>query len=254
MSKSLTGDLYQLLFSDGKSYIGACSRGAKRRYRDHELEALRGSIGLVHTAWRRLGAPVLIILSENLSVDDLWPAERRTIKKLNTVFPGGYNSVSGRDTAPGGFGNVHSLGTRLQMSLSHIGKKHADETKFRIQQAKLGKRASPSHIESNRRSHTGKKATDQAKLNNSLSQLRRYKENPVSSEECEIRRQRALCWHQRDPNAGMRGKHHKEETKAKLRGQKRSTETKERMRTSALLREARKRELRASVRSRESHD
>jgi hypothetical protein len=241
------GELYRLDFLDGKSYIGASVRGAVQRYKEHHLAVLSGSSCPVHIAWRELGPPVLIILKSGVLEKDLWLEEKKATSQLLTLLPYGYNCISS-GVAPGGLDNKHTLQTRKQMSTSHLGKQQTEETKSKISLAHLGKKATLEHRANNSKSHLGKKATPEAKEHNRQAQLRRYQINPVSDEERERCRQRALKQHRDNPvlesqREKMR-QAHRNNPNCGMGGKKHSEETLNKMRTSALKREADKRDAR----------
>ncbi len=178
-TRKLIGDLYRLLFADGKSYIGARLGSAKGRYLAHKRAARKGSISRVHVAWRKLGDPILIILKKDLEEKKLWKAEKKAIAKYNTVTPNGYNGHKGSDSPPGMFGKPGAfLGKHFteehkkNIGEAQIGKKLTDETKEKLRQAHLGK---PSPLkgkkinrtleqkEQNRLAHLGFKHTEKTK-------------------------------------------------------------------------------------------
>ena len=91
MKKTRVGDLYRLDFSNGKSYIGASSQGAVQRYHVHrQLAILKCSQHPIHKAWRKYGAPKLVILECDLDVEFLWKQKR---KPLSNTGPGRHMDI-----------------------------------------------------------------------------------------------------------------------------------------------------------------
>lgn len=94
-------EIYLLTFKNGKRYVGAVrAQSAEQRYKAHAYSAKKGSSMLVHQAWRVFGAPILRVLSraENSSWEE---EEIKFIKKMNSIFPSGYNlSQGGRKITP----------------------------------------------------------------------------------------------------------------------------------------------------------
>jgi len=206
---TITGDLYRLDFANGKSYVGASTRGtagnkkAEKRYVEHEREAiLQNSQHPVHVAWRNYGSPKLVVLQRNVPAEKLWSEEKKAIIKYNTKVPNGYNGYFGRDTAPGMLGKKLNKEQKDRIGLGHRGRKDSEqtkkkksqamlehykkhprteETKQKISKANSGRKQTEEEIESRRRANTGKKRTNETKqrLSDALSNY--YKNNVVSS-------------------------------------------------------------------------
>lgn len=95
------GVLYVLTFPNGKRYVGQTTRKLSVRMAAHERAAMKcHSLLAVHCAWRKHGEPMVSILSEHESEDELNQAEIAAIQELCTLTPGGYNISFGGDTAP----------------------------------------------------------------------------------------------------------------------------------------------------------
>lgn len=161
--KLSVGDLYQLIFSDGKSYIGACTCGAENRYKVHCGDATYGSHLPVHDAWRRLGAPVLVVLERGLVKEQLWVAEKRTIKNLKTKVPFGYNSRYGSDKPHGRFGKKLPKNTKELMSAKAILRFLDPKEREKIGKPQRGKTISEDSKKKNRQAHLGKKLLEDTK-------------------------------------------------------------------------------------------
>jgi len=135
--------VYQLLFSNGKSYIGA-TKNLKRRLGEIKNNKRNGK---VTTAWKDLGQPQIIILykSETDNFLDLKEIEEKFVKELNTLFPNGYNSTPHGQGGPydivpnnetieklkiarkgrkPNLGNFHSYETRAKMMAAHRKRHH----------------------------------------------------------------------------------------------------------------------------------
>ena len=195
----MVGDLYRLDFADGKSYIGACICGAEKRYHDHERLVRKGEGHLIHKAWRKLGAPKLIVLQKRIPENKLWAAEKKAIAKHNTVFPDGYNGHPGTEKRHGMLGKTYVPSEEHRKKLSVAltgykktsehrnniskaqkgkpstfkGHKHTEEAKEKNRQAHLGKKHTEEHKEKNRASHLGLKRTKETKARMSIAQLKR---------------------------------------------------------------------------------
>lgn len=156
------GELYQLIFADGMSYIGASIHGAKRRYNEHQYEVRMGSTRLMHKAWRELGPPILVILKRNVPETLLWLAEKKAIIKYGTKTPGGYNGQNGCESAPSQLGKVHSEEAKARRSRANSGSNHP----------MFGKKHSEESKDKNRLSHLGRKHTDETKEKCRLLSLR----------------------------------------------------------------------------------
>lgn len=92
--------LYRLAFSSGKAYVGQTVRSVKIRMNQHRQSVASGSQLPVHCAWRKHGEPVITVLAEFETHDELHAAEIAAIVELGTMSPNGYNVSIGGDTAP----------------------------------------------------------------------------------------------------------------------------------------------------------
>jgi len=92
--------LYRLAFSSGKAYVGQTVRSVKIRMNQHRQSVASGSQLPVHCAWRKHGEPVITVLAEFETHDELHAAEIAAIAELGTMSPNGYNVSIGGDTAP----------------------------------------------------------------------------------------------------------------------------------------------------------
>ena len=126
------GFIYELLFSDGKSYIGMTIKIPKFRYQQHRYSAKKGR-SVLYVAWRKLGEPILKVIAE-VPVELLAETEEQFVRERNTEFPKGYNTLAGGGMSPAlcpivaqkisksRTGIVFSDEHILNLSLSHKGK------------------------------------------------------------------------------------------------------------------------------------
>ncbi len=201
--KQKTGELYKLIFADGKLYIGACARKSKNRYGAHEQDAAKGGTLPIYIAWRKLGPPKLVVLKKNVPIENLWSLEKQTIIKLNTLTPNGYNSHNGSDFPPSMLGKRSSKEACRNISLATRGKKKSEEHKEKIRQALLGK---PKSMIARKRmsiAQKGKKLTEEHKRKIGLAGLGRH---PTPETREKLRRAHR---NQRPP---FQGRKHTEET------------------------------------------
>jgi len=91
------------------------------RIAQHGASANRGSLLPVHCAWRAHGRPVVEVLAEFDSQEELHAAEIAAIAKLNTGCPHGYNVSLGGDTAPSKNPEVAA-----KIAARATGRKHTD--------------------------------------------------------------------------------------------------------------------------------
>lgn len=119
--------VYRLLFSNGKSYIGA-SVNAQNRFYGH-ISRVRLGIDLpVYIAWRILGTPDLIILGEYENFDEM---EQKFIAEFDSVN-NGYNIQTG------GINAKHAESSITKMSNVKAGKILSDETRKKMSDAHVG--------------------------------------------------------------------------------------------------------------------
>lgn len=163
------GDVYQLIFADGRSYIGITTKTAAQRYAAHSRQAKCGR-SVVYEAWRRLGPPQLVILQELPDKNALAAAEVRWIAELGTFVPGGYNSTFGGETSPSSTplvarkiseqrkGIKFSPQHLLNLSLAHRGKPSpkkgiamSDEQRSKLKEAWKRRRLFPESEETRRK-------------------------------------------------------------------------------------------------------
>jgi group I intron endonuclease len=89
--------LYQLLFPNGKKYIGITSLTVYQRFKEHCKPSNNKFI--CHKAIKKYGKEniVITVLAECDNWELLCLAEQEAIEKFNTFYPNGYNSSLGGD-------------------------------------------------------------------------------------------------------------------------------------------------------------
>lgn len=174
----ICGDLYKLTFSNGKSYIGACICGAKKRYDSHKQSAVKGSTTPVHIAWRILGDPTLTVLIKDMRENQLWGAEKDAIKKHKTMLPYGYNSRSGSEKPPGALGYNHTDEAKLKIAKAgrehRLGKKHSAAAKQKNREAHLGKKHTARTKQILRGQQLGRRKSKETRERMSAAQTKRW--------------------------------------------------------------------------------
>jgi len=96
------GWIYQILFPNGKSYVGQ-TKGLKRRMREHELHRKSNDGHLMKRAVRKHGwSNVKINILERPPIDRqaLDESEVKWISAIGSLAPRGYNLTSGGDAQP----------------------------------------------------------------------------------------------------------------------------------------------------------
>ena len=148
----MKGTLYKLLFPNGKAYIGITTRSPRERWWDHCQYAHDGSRKwAVYNAWRKHGEPVMQILAEFSSAEELKAAEQAAITAHGTLVPSGYNMTLGGETNPmeipelarragdKNIGRKHTAAARRNMGLSRLGRKASEDHRAKISKGQLGR-------------------------------------------------------------------------------------------------------------------
>lgn len=163
-----TGEVYCLVFADGKLYIGASIGGARARYRGHELAVRRGELLPIYAAWRKYGPPKLVVLSKGLKENVLWKEERKAIVKYKTKVPNGYNVCFGLTSVPGALGLKRSDATRQKMRDARQGYRHSKETRELLSIAGIKRFKDPKEREKVRQGNLGKVVSEETRKKSSL--------------------------------------------------------------------------------------
>ena len=98
------GEVYVLTnCKNGKQYVGRTRKSGDVRWRGHVASARTGSAYLLHKAIRKHGAGNFSVatLQRCRTSETLNCAERKWVKKLNTLVPNGYNLTLGGDGVSG---------------------------------------------------------------------------------------------------------------------------------------------------------
>ena len=174
--------LYQLLFPNGKRYIGL-SNNPNKRWRDHR-----------NNANKKIALPVCYAINkygwENVKPSIIAVGNRKYIAEMEIAAielydtrNNGYNVSFGGEISPSlnpetakkiSFalkGRVPSLQERENMRLAQLGRKHSESTKKKISQSQKGKFVSEETRKKIKESNSGRVHSKQSKLNMSLSHL-----------------------------------------------------------------------------------
>ena len=140
------GQLYRLDFPNGKSYIGITTKTADERFRQHEgsLRRSKGNGQSVYRAWKKHGAPTLVVLAI-VEDSDLYDTEKRAIIAFKTLSPNGYNLTEGGKTA---FSKHPDVRAKISAAASAAAKarkrrSHSEETRARISASTKASLATP---------------------------------------------------------------------------------------------------------------
>ena len=186
---------YELLFPNGKRYIGI-AKNPKRRWNVHKFHAKNGSKILLYNAirkygWRRVKKKVLVAGSRSY----IEFIEELLIVGLSTRYPHGYNLITGGATSP-----ALSAEVKKKISLSKI--EHWKDPRYRrkmLIHLRSGWKPTKTQRKKNSKamkekwqdpvyrarvvvSHTGKKDNDLTKKRKSRSIKKHHKENPQHAE------------------------------------------------------------------------
>ena len=184
--------LYRLAFANGKSYIGITVRTAQVRYREHELDARNGPAAL-YRAWRKYGAPALLVLGHYATKEELRLAEVATIAECRTLSPLGYNMTPGGDSNPmdvpeiarragdKNIGRVHTIEARRNMGLARRGNPLSEQHRRNIGQGQQGRVHAESTREKIRARAIGRKPTAEQRAKYSA-QRKGVVKGPMSEE------------------------------------------------------------------------
>lgn len=176
------GCVYQIMFENGKSYIGITCKTAEIRFMQHRYEANKGkSRNYLYEAWRKYGEPSIKTLAI-VEDYDLKQTEIRAIKALNTLNPQGYNSMPGGEFSPMSIpfiaaksaasnrGKKRSPLTeehKAKLRITSSGQVKSEEAKNKQRAALIGRKLSDEHKAKLKASHKGMsehKHSDETKL------------------------------------------------------------------------------------------
>lgn len=123
----------------GKIYIGITNQGSGTRYRHHWYEARIGDPCPIHKSMAKYGEEnfTLEIIDFADTYEELKEKEKFYIKKFNSTDRSiGYNLTEGGD---GTFGRLHSEETKEKIRQKALGRKASDETKKKMSAIRKGK-------------------------------------------------------------------------------------------------------------------
>lgn len=119
----------------GKVYIGITNQGAGARYRHHWYEARIGEPAPIHRSMAKYGEEnfTLEIIDFAETYEELKEKEKYWIKEYDSMNrEKGYNLTEGGD---GTFGRIHSEETKNKIRQKAIGRKASEETKKKMSEA-----------------------------------------------------------------------------------------------------------------------
>lgn len=122
-----------------KVYIGITNQGSGARYRHHWYESRIGEPSPIHRSMAKYGEEnfTLEIIDFADTYDELKEKEKYWIKWYNSTDRSiGYNLTEGGD---GTFGRIHSEETKEKIRQKALGRKASEETKRRMSESKKGK-------------------------------------------------------------------------------------------------------------------
>lgn len=166
------GEIYLLTnITNGKQYIGQTTRGARRRWSQHILEAKQGTNRILCHAIRKYGAGAftLAVIDTADNHDDLDAKEIYWIKTQGSLSPGGYNLAKGGQRPPlnniegtrqRNRSRVWSHESRARMRLAQLGKTASPETRAKLSDARKGRPLSPQAREASRLARAGATTPD----------------------------------------------------------------------------------------------
>ena len=118
-----------------KIYIGITNQGSGARYRHHWYEARTGESAPIHRSMKKYGEEnfTLEIIDFADTYEELKEKEKYYIKLYNSMDRTiGYNLTEGGD---GTFGRLHSEETKEKIRQKAIGRKASEETKKKMSEA-----------------------------------------------------------------------------------------------------------------------
>lgn len=135
-----TNEVYKITNKvNGKIYIGITNQGSGVRYYKHWSDARKGDPCPIHKAMAKYGKEnfTLEIIDFADTYDELKEKEKFYIKKFNSMDRSvGYNLTEGGD---GTFGRLHSEETKEKIRQKALGRKASEEAKKRMSESRKGK-------------------------------------------------------------------------------------------------------------------
>lgn len=177
----IMGQLYRLDFSNGKSYVGITINSAAKRYRRHAWRAANESARAhlpVYLAWRKYGAPELIILADSDDWNELCTMETLAIFLHNTYVPNGYNRTYGGE---GAVALRHNESTRNKHRLAKMGNTYNKGNKYSVEVRARIAETSKGRVPWNK----GKKASEETIEKQRIARIG-FKHSPASIEKMRL--------------------------------------------------------------------
>lgn len=135
-----TNEVYKITNKvNGKIYIGITNQGSGVRYYKHWSDARKGDPCPIHKAMAKYGKEnfTLEIIDFADTYDELKEKEKFYIKKFNSMNRSvGYNLTEGGD---GTFGRLHSEETKEKIRQKALGRKASEEAKKKMSETRKGK-------------------------------------------------------------------------------------------------------------------
>ena len=122
-----------------KDYIGITNQGSGARYRHHWYESRIGEPSPIHRSMAKYGEEsfTLEIIDFADTYDELKEKEKYWIKWYNSTDRSiGYNLTEGGD---GTFGRMHSEETKEKIRQKALGRKASEDTKKKMSESRKGK-------------------------------------------------------------------------------------------------------------------
>ncbi len=122
-----------------KVYIGITNQGSGARYRHHWYESRIGEPSPIHRSMAKYGEEnfTLEIIDFADTYDELKEKEKYWIKQYNSTDRSvGYNLTEGGD---GTFGRMHSEETKEKIRQKALGRKASEETRKKMSESRKGK-------------------------------------------------------------------------------------------------------------------
>jgi group I intron endonuclease len=141
-----SGEIYMITNKKNKKkYIGQAvcflsngrKWGTEKRWKTHLYQADNNKCEcrLLENAIRKYGSGEFdITVLIECGIHELNDLEDSYIKEIGTLFPNGYNLMTG-----GGNGRIHSIESKKMMSITRTGKIHTQQTKNKISESQKGK-------------------------------------------------------------------------------------------------------------------
>lgn len=134
-----TSGIYKIINKvNGKYYVGS-STDIKTRWNNHRKELRRKSHDNKHMerAWHKYGGDNFqFVIIEKVSPEQLTLAEQKHLDICKEYPKASYNMAY--DAIAPNRGRQASPGTRLKLSISHMGIKHTPESKLKISNSRVG--------------------------------------------------------------------------------------------------------------------